>query len=479
MPNTRASSLTILASISPLIFFGTTAHAAPSWSPLPGSSPNNTTGPNDEVNALHVAPATQHAPSRLLIGGRFTTITGSPIASPHLAAWDGSRWLAGPGLNNEVLSMCDHVIAGSPTIVAAGFSNLVEPAPSSTAYPLAFLQDGSWTGINLPGAGYIFGTRSFQLASDTEPQLALSSPLFHPFSYIAELGPLTTDGSIINANIEQLGDGLITTTKALCQFDDGQGPRLYVGAGADGAPSLGMLSRFDGSSWTNFTSVSGNVAALVVYDDGTGPAMYVAGSFTSIAGNTACSRIAKFKNGVFTPLHTGLNNEVQALAIHDDGTGPALYAAGLFSSAGGTPANRIAKWKNGQWSALAGGLGTGTGANAQIVNALASFDDDGAGPMPPALYAAGTFTSANGQPALRIARWGESFCAIDLDNGSATGTRDLAVDINDLLYFLSQFEAGTPAVDLDNDGDPTQSTRDNAVDINDLLFFLARFEAGC
>ncbi len=68
-------------------------------------------------------------------------------------------------------------------------------------------------------------------------------------------------------------------------------------------------------------------------------------------------------------------------------------------------------------------------------------------------------------------------CGADLDDGSGTGTPNGAVDINDLLFFLSAFESGFFAADLDN-GTST-GTPDNAVDINDLLFFLARFEAGC
>lgn len=35
-----------------------------------------------------------------------------------------------------------------------------------------------------------------------------------------------------------------------------------------------------------------------------------------------------------------------------------------------------------------------------------------------------------------------SCCPVDLDNGSRTGTGDLGVDINDLLYFLEHFEGG-------------------------------------
>jgi hypothetical protein len=70
------------------------------------------------------------------------------------------------------------------------------------------------------------------------------------------------------------------------------------------------------------------------------------------------------------------------------------------------------------------------------------------------------------------------FCPADLDSGNGAGIPDGGVDINDLLFFLTTFEAGTAAADLDNDGlDPAQP--DGGVDINDLLFFLTHFEAGC
>jgi hypothetical protein len=73
--------------------------------------------------------------------------------------------------------------------------------------------------------------------------------------------------------------------------------------------------------------------------------------------------------------------------------------------------------------------------------------------------------------------WAPSACAADLDDGSGTGTADGGVDINDLLYFLAQFELGSAAADLDN-GTGT-GTPDGGVDINDLLFFLVHFEGGC
>jgi Domain of unknown function (DUF4394) len=68
-------------------------------------------------------------------------------------------------------------------------------------------------------------------------------------------------------------------------------------------------------------------------------------------------------------------------------------------------------------------------------------------------------------------------CPMDLDNGTGLGTPDGAVNIDDLLFFLTRFESGSPAVDLDN-GTST-GTPNGAVDIDDLLFFLVNFENGC
>jgi hypothetical protein len=65
----------------------------------------------------------------------------------------------------------------------------------------------------------------------------------------------------------------------------------------------------------------------------------------------------------------------------------------------------------------------------------------------------------------------------DVDNGTGSGVPDGGVTIDDLLYYLSIFEAGLSSADVD-DGSGT-GTRDGGVTIDDLLFYLVRFEAGC
>jgi hypothetical protein len=68
-------------------------------------------------------------------------------------------------------------------------------------------------------------------------------------------------------------------------------------------------------------------------------------------------------------------------------------------------------------------------------------------------------------------------CPADLDDGTSTGTPDGGVGIEDLLYYLVLYDAGSVSADVDN-GTGT-GTPDGGVGIEDLLYYLTRFEAGC
>ncbi len=72
---------------------------------------------------------------------------------------------------------------------------------------------------------------------------------------------------------------------------------------------------------------------------------------------------------------------------------------------------------------------------------------------------------------------GSVACVADVDDGSGTGTPDGGVTIDDLLYYLNIFNAGSIAADVD-DGSGTGIT-DGGVTIDDLLYFLTRFNSGC
>lgn len=68
-------------------------------------------------------------------------------------------------------------------------------------------------------------------------------------------------------------------------------------------------------------------------------------------------------------------------------------------------------------------------------------------------------------------------CDADVDDGSGTGRGDGGVTLDDLLYYMSIFDAGSEHADMDDgtgDGVP-----DGGVGIDDLLYYLQRFDQGC
>jgi hypothetical protein len=197
---------------------------------------------------------------------------------------------------------------------------------------------------------------------------------------------------------------------ALTVFDDGSGPALYVGGGFAQVAGLAVngIARWDGTTWSSlgsgFAGSLGAAKAMTVFDDGSGPALHVTGYFTSVDGVPA-NYVAKWDGAAWSALGSGLDGPGAALTTWDDGNGPALCIGGDFLQAGGTSASAIASWNGTVWSSLGGGVG----GVSPFVAALAVFDDGNG----VALHAGGTFTSAGGIPASRIARWnGASWSAL-------------------------------------------------------------------
>jgi hypothetical protein len=192
---------------------------------------------------------------------------------------------------------------------------------------------------------------------------------------------------------------------------------------AGGVPGTAKLARWDGTAWhsigANLELFSNQLWGLTTWDDGTGEGLYIAGNFQNIGGTTA-SYIARWDGTNFLPLGTTpIAGNVPLIVftshVHDDGSGPQLYIGGRFTSVDGVPASRIARWNGTSWSPVGGGV-TGTGVSPSIMS-MVTFDD-GTGP---ALYVAGqAFTSAGGQPANRVAKWNGSTWS-NVGDGFANG----------------------------------------------------------
>lgn len=274
------------------------------------------------------------------------------------------------------------------------------------------------------------------------------------------------------ATWSSVGGGVDSTVTCLEVVDDGTGPALYVGGffNTAGGIAASRIARWDGSSWSALGTGVGSaffdhVNAIKLFDDGSGPALYVAGGFPG-AGTVTVNNVARWNGSTWSPVANGFNSTVYDLEVHDDGTGPAVYAAGGFLPFIGFPtASYVARWNgvSASWlpvgaggpgnnvfalavfdegngpALFAGGLngvlarwdGTawtsvGTGVPNGTVLALEVFDD-GTGP---ALYAAGQFSMIGGVAASQVAKWdGSSWTPLGAGLGIATNLypRDLAV----------------------------------------------------
>lgn len=209
----------------------------------------------------------------------------------------------------------------------------------------------------------------------------------------------------------EVGGGIDDAATSMLVFDDGSGPALYVGGSfrhAGGRPA--RVARWDGVRWESIDAglqPDRSAGAFVVFDGGRGPALYAASVFTDPIGKYY-SRIVSWDGQSWSPVSTPTDGGILDLAVFEDGSGPALHAGGFFSVAGDVEANRIAKWDGNRWFAL--GSGIGTPGQTSYVESLAVYD----GGSGPALYAAGLFTSVEGKPAGFIARWdGRAWSTLD------------------------------------------------------------------
>jgi hypothetical protein len=167
--------------------------------------------------------------------------------------------------------------------------------------------------------------------------------------------------------------------------------------------------------------------------------LYVTGAFTH-AGGLPAANIARWDSsanvgvGAWKALGSGLNGSGSSLAVLDG----VLYVGGSFTSAGGISASNIARWDpaansgQGAWSAV------GSGVNS-TVQALAVHGGR--------IYAGGSFTTAGGAAASRVACWtpgtGTSGSWSSLGTG-CDGSVDALASLGGSLYVGGYFsQAGS------------------------------------
>jgi len=184
--------------------------------------------------------------------------------------------------------------------------------------------------------------------------------------------------------------GVSSPVEAFAVFDEGDGPVLIVGGSflTAGSTVVNNIARWDGGHWSSLRGgTNGTVRTLTVGDLGDGPALYVGGGFTT-AGSLAANRVARWNGVSWATVGSpfGIGVTVNSLVVHDDGSGPALYAGGTYG--------HVSRWNGTSWNELPNGPD-------DTVLTLCSFDD-GNGPD---LYAGGFFLTVDGAPIRGVARW--------------------------------------------------------------------------
>ncbi|MEW6251770.1 MAG: hypothetical protein AB1716_14085 [Planctomycetota bacterium] len=333
----------------------------------------------------------------LYVGGFFENAGSVPAR--FLAGWNGATWSAlGTGPDGPVETLRGVEELDGPALYVGG---RFEAAGGVASPGVAKWKDGQWRDVGGGLHGRPPGSDVFAM---TEADIGHGRKLF--ISTVWRSAVRTWDGARwgeIGHGFDQISFG--QQLCALATHDDGRGPALYVAGNSGikwaGAGPFRGIARWHGDGWESvgggFDPNSGCGYALASFDGGAGPELILGGTFGRIGGITA-NNIARWNGTAWAALGGGIDGQVLALRVFDDGHGAALYAGGSFTTAGGLPAANIARWDGVNWSEVGGGV---SGEYNAQVEAL-EVHDDGSGP---ALYAAGRFALAGGRPAYRVARW--------------------------------------------------------------------------
>lgn len=209
-----------------------------------------------------------------------------------------------------------------------------------------------------------------------------------------------------------------------------------------GGISANRIARFDGSNWNALPTgptAQGNptIRALAVHDG----ELYIGGQFSGFIGVSNSMRIVRWNGTSFSNVGGyNITGQINALASFDGD----LYMAGAItnirppSTTTNIAVNNIARWDGAAWHAM----GSPAGVNGPV-NALAAFGDH--------LYVGGSFTTAGGMPAAKIARWDGAWSApgaIASGNVHAMTSHDDGETIN--LYIGGSFNSvsGVPAQNI-------------------------------
>lgn len=413
----------------------------------------------------------------LMVAGEFEQ-AGTVSVSPGIARWNGTNWLPMTGYFEGAPAVATLLDRGTgPQAYAAGprpsgfgdqavarwtgatWSPIATLAPSTTfpgtARVHAMCQFGSgtgaqlfiggnigfvngilinglakWNGTSWSSAGVLEGSyvNAMTLHDDGSGPALYIGGFFSSVGGVAATSIAKWNGTAWSAVGNQLTFG--TDISGLCSFDPdgpgGQPAKLYAIGRMQGAGALSgeEIVCWDGVSWSPLEtglfynqSNAPTASALEVSSVSGTLTLYVGGTFAR-AGGLYANHLAGWSGQAWTPIHRGINGQVNATASFQGRT----VIGGTFTAAGQHAALGLAEW-DGQWRAV------GTGVSAPASQPLTVNDllvhSDGKGE---ALFVAGNFTLAGGITSRGVARWSGLAWTNPAPTGPAfTFVTDLAV----------------------------------------------------
>lgn len=447
---------------------------------------------NSTVWTLDVGPD-----GRLYAGGSFDSIGGVPLRG--IGAWDGTAWSA-IGSYGELIGTIKSLEWFQGQLFAGGSIDF----PASTNENVVYWDGTSWnsTGgvpdwaiastVNSLKAfdGYLFAGGNFRQAGTAQAVgiARFDGTAWSSAGHVGNVSPffnavlsLEIHGDLLVASGETDFAGFETgpqngvVSESIAGFDGVQWTNLGFGLGFDaevrattwwnggiaavgrftmaGTAMSGQVAWFDGCDWQflgipdnnvndcvvfqgdliitgEFTQIDGQPISAIARWDGT--------SWSSLGGGAGGLSLAVYQgelyaggyggfrrwNGVsWTPLINAGLSYVRKMHVHDDGL---LYLGGYAFS---TPNAQIFSYDGTTLSPLGSGVAGGN------VEALISFQGG--------LIVGGSFTTAGGQPANRLARWdGSSWSPF----GNVTGSL-----VRSLTVFQGELYAGGDLVQFSGD----------------------------
>ena len=334
----------------------------------------------------------------LFVGGSFAHVGGQ--YRPGITRWNGSSFTFVPGVQGDgsiVAALVHHDDGSGPALYAGGS---FAAAGGVAASAIARWNGTTWSAVGSMPVQVSPYVGSLAVHATGGGAVLVAGGTFRPIAGNPSKNVAVWNGSTWNTMGDGLEDplqagGIHVESLASIDLGDGQGPSLFAGGSftRTGSVAIGSLARWNGASWSDVGVVGRSVRNLFGVVDAAGARLHVGGSF-AVVGDRAAGGVAVLDATGLSPLDEGTTlvpGSAVAFASLDDGSGEALYVAGLFRTGLSIPYEHVGRFDGTRWTVL-------KGWTPESLTAMTAFDD-GSGAK---LYAAGYSYLAQ---SLRVGRW--------------------------------------------------------------------------